>query len=92
MIEWERTFGGSFFLQLLRLRLRPSRRDATSTPPLLLHLFTSPGDVDDMESHRAAAEVITIDSDDDDLEVTPYLNPAANSSMSPCRLLILECS
>lgn len=38
-----------------------------------------------MGSHRADAEVITIDLDDDDLdddlEVTPYLNSATNSSM-----------
>lgn len=81
MPEWREYSEEAFFLQLLRLHLLPSRRDATSTPPLFLHLFTSLGNVGGMESHRAEAEVITIDSDDDDLEVTPYLNPAANYSI-----------
>lgn len=35
-----------------------------------------------MGSHGADAEVITIDSDDDDLGVASYLNSAINSSMN----------
>lgn len=35
----------------------------------------------DMGSVRADAEIIPIDSDDDDLEVTPYLSSATNPSM-----------
>lgn len=34
-----------------------------------------------MGSVRADAEIIPIDSDDDDLEVTPYLSSATNPSM-----------
>lgn len=65
--------------------------DATVTSTTFTTLFTPHGDVDDMGSHRADSEIITIDSDDDDLEVKPYLT-STKSSMSLPSADRRECS
>ncbi|KAJ5307747.1 DNA excision repair protein ERCC-6-like 2 [Penicillium atrosanguineum] len=72
----------------------PSRPDATST---LLHQQHSSStgyasSTGDMGSRSTNPEVITIDSDDDDLEVTPYVGQTNNEDCAPVKREIINAS